>query len=137
MVLDVEVDDPVPRIGSAHRCFLPGMALHVETSESAFEEGRVEFVEKVTDMPMVLQANVFSTLERREEGGLDLTVDVHYRPSLLGRLMAPVLRLVMLSQFGGNALRFKRFVEARHVSDAGADVEARGAPDPVIFALPD
>jgi hypothetical protein len=119
-VASVVAEDAIPRLGSAHQCFLPGMALHIETSRSAVDNGRVEFVESVTDMPMMLEANVFSTLERRDDGRLDFTLDVHYRPSFFGRLMLPLLKPLMRSQFLGNALRFKRFVEARYSAQTKA-----------------
>jgi len=107
----ITFDDQLPRIGSVHQCFLPGMALYIETKKNKFEEGKVEFVEKVTHMPMVPQANVFSTLEEMEEGTLQFTVDVYYQKSFLGKVMTPVLKLIMRNQFRGNALLFKRFVE--------------------------
>ena len=125
-VRGIEAEEQLPRVGSAHQCFLPGMVLHIETSKSEFDKGRVEFVEKVTNLPMVPEANVFSTLEEREDGDLSFTVDVHYRLSLPGRLISPVLRFIMRNQFGGNTRLFKRFVErallrSRHPVWGGAE----------------
>ena len=69
-------------------------------------------------MPMISQANVFSTLEEMEAGVLQFTVDIYYQKSLLGKVMTPVLKLIMHRQFRGNALLFKRFVEKTYARGA-------------------
>ncbi len=110
-VKSVEFDDSLSRVGTSHRCVLPAMALHIEIRKNTFEKGRIEYVEQITDMPMVSRANVFSTLEELEDEIVLFRVDVHYERTFMGSMMAPMLKIVMQNQFRGNIHLFKQVVE--------------------------
>lgn len=107
----VEFEDSLTRVGTSHRCVLPAMALHVEIKKNTFEKQKIEYVEQITNMPMVSRANVFSTLEELEDEKVLFCVDVHFQRSFMGTMMAPMLKFVMQKQFRGNALLFKQVVE--------------------------
>ena len=108
---NVELDNRLTRVGTSHLCFLPAMTLDIKISANAFEKGHVEYVEEVTNIPMVPRANVFSVLEEIDEKEVLFSVEVYYQRSFWGVIMAPLLRIVMRNQFSSNAQLFKHVVE--------------------------
>ncbi len=74
------------RIGSSHLCVMPAMSMNFEVTSQKIKEGLIEYAEKTSSIKWLSPITVFYTMERLAASRVKMTVDVHYKPSILSRL---------------------------------------------------
>jgi hypothetical protein len=120
---DVEVvfdRKKVQRVGSRHECLLPNGTLHIEILDHIAKEGKIEFAEKIENLPMLGTATAISILNKINSNSTHVCFEAHYHPrNLYYKVLSTVLRIPTRAQFKKNLVSLKRYAENNAPVKAG------------------
>jgi hypothetical protein len=100
-----EEQNTLSRIGSKHLCVMPAMSMDFEVTSQKIKEGLIEYAEKTSSIKWLSPITVFYTMERLATDKMKMTVDVHYKPSILSKMYIDFPLRIMIKAHAKLSLR--------------------------------